>query len=134
MAPKRERANLIRLSRYGFVNAYLVEEEDGLTLVDTMIGGSAPRILAAAEQLGRPITTIVLTHAHGDHVGSLDALAERLPGVEVAISASGRRDCWPAIARSTPTSRRRSCAGAGRPSPPRDARLSERTTASARCG
>ena len=30
-----------RISRLGLVNAYLVEEDDGLTLVDTMIPRSA---------------------------------------------------------------------------------------------
>ena len=33
-----------RLSRLGFVNAYLVEEDDGLTLVDTMIPRSGKAI------------------------------------------------------------------------------------------
>lgn len=78
-----------RISRVGFVNCYLVAEEDGLTLVDTMVPGSAKRILAAARDLGRPIVRVVLTHAHGDHVGSLDALAAELPEAEVSI---GRRD------------------------------------------
>ncbi len=80
-----------RLSRFGFVNAYLVPEEDGLTLIDTTIPRSAKPILAAAERLGAPIRRIALTHAHGDHVGSLDALAEALPGVEVVISARDAR-------------------------------------------
>jgi glyoxylase-like metal-dependent hydrolase (beta-lactamase superfamily II) len=78
--------NLTRVSRFGLVNALLVEEEDGLTVVDTCLTGAAKSIRAAAERLGRPIARIVLTHAHGDHVGSLDALAEGLPGVEVLIS------------------------------------------------
>ena len=78
--------SLTRVSRFGFVNAFLVEEEDGLTLIDTAIPGSAKAIQAAAEALGRPIVRILLTHAHGDHVGSLDALAAALPGVEVGIS------------------------------------------------
>ena len=34
---------------------------------------------------------IALTHAHGDHVGGLDALAEQLPAVEVAISTRDAR-------------------------------------------
>jgi len=83
--------SLTRVSRFGFVNAFLVEEEDGLTLVDTAIPGSAKAIQAAAAKLGRPIVRIALTHAHGDHIGSLDALAERLPGVEVLISPRDAR-------------------------------------------
>ena len=38
-----------RVSRFGFVNTYLVEEEDGLTVIDTMIAGLGERIVAAAE-------------------------------------------------------------------------------------
>jgi glyoxylase-like metal-dependent hydrolase (beta-lactamase superfamily II) len=77
---------LTRVVRFGLINAYLVAEDDGLTLVDTGMG-MAPAILAQAEALGAPIKRIALTHAHGDHVGSLDALVERLSDVEVAISA-----------------------------------------------
>jgi glyoxylase-like metal-dependent hydrolase (beta-lactamase superfamily II) len=81
----------IRISRLGFVNCYLVREEDGLTLIDTMLPGSAKRILAAAQGTGQPIVRIVLTHAHGDHVGSLDALVEALPDAEVLITARDAR-------------------------------------------
>jgi glyoxylase-like metal-dependent hydrolase (beta-lactamase superfamily II) len=91
MSDHTETPNLVRLSRFGFVNAYLVREDDGLTLVDTMLSGSAGGILAAAERAGAPIVRIVLTHAHGDHAGSLDALAERLPGIEIALSAREAR-------------------------------------------
>jgi glyoxylase-like metal-dependent hydrolase (beta-lactamase superfamily II) len=83
--------NLTRISRFGFVNAYLVREDDGLTLVDTMLPRSAKVILRTAEELGAPIVRIALTHAHGDHIGSLDALAAALPGVEVVISARDER-------------------------------------------
>src|SRR4051795_9718859 len=83
--------SMTRISRLGAVNAYLVREDDGLTLVDTMLKGSGKRILAAAEQLGAPIVRIVLTHAHGDHIGSVDELARLLPGVEVLISERDAR-------------------------------------------
>jgi glyoxylase-like metal-dependent hydrolase (beta-lactamase superfamily II) len=78
-----------RISRFGIVNAYLVEEDDGFTVVDTMLPRSAGPILDAAG--GREIKRIALTHAHGDHIGSLDALAEQLPGVEVLISTRDAR-------------------------------------------
>jgi len=84
-------SDITRISRFGFVNAYLVREDDGLTLVDTMIPGSAKKILAAAQKLNAPIVRILLTHAHGDHIGSLDALAKALPNAEVIISERDAR-------------------------------------------
>jgi glyoxylase-like metal-dependent hydrolase (beta-lactamase superfamily II) len=80
-----------RIVRFGIVNAYLVEEEDGLTVVDTGMPGGAKGILAAAEGLGKPITTILLTHAHGDHIGSLDELHAALPEAAVVISERDSR-------------------------------------------
>jgi glyoxylase-like metal-dependent hydrolase (beta-lactamase superfamily II) len=80
-----------RISRLGLINAYLVVEDDGLTLIDTLIPRSAQHIFAAAGRLGRPIRRIALTHAHGDHVGSLDEVAAALPGVEVSITARDAR-------------------------------------------
>ncbi len=79
--------NLIKITRFGFVNCYLVREDDGFTLVDTMIGGSKAIILKAAKEFGGSIVRIALTHAHGDHVGSVDALHEALPDAEVSIGA-----------------------------------------------
>jgi glyoxylase-like metal-dependent hydrolase (beta-lactamase superfamily II) len=81
----------VRISRFGFVNAYLVEEDDGFTLVDTMLPRSGKVIVARAQELGRPIVRIALTHAHGDHIGSLDELAGQLPEAEVSISPRDAR-------------------------------------------
>jgi glyoxylase-like metal-dependent hydrolase (beta-lactamase superfamily II) len=80
-----------RISRFGLVNCFLVRESDGLTLIDTMLPRSAKPILAAAARAGAPIVRIALTHAHGDHVGSLDELAAQLDGPEVLISARDAR-------------------------------------------
>ena len=74
--------NITQLTRLHFVNAYLVREDDGFTLVDTTMGGAADSLIAAAADAGGSIRRIALTHGHGDHVGSLDALKERLDGVE----------------------------------------------------
>jgi glyoxylase-like metal-dependent hydrolase (beta-lactamase superfamily II) len=76
---------VVQLTRLRFVNAYLLREDDGLTLVDTTLPRGAGRLLAAAEEAGAPIRRIALTHGHGDHVGSLDELHERLGG-EVEVS------------------------------------------------
>lgn len=84
-------ANLIQLTHLGFINCYLVREEDGFTLIDTADAGQAEPILRAAQSLGLPITRIALTHAHVDHVGSLDALHAALPQAQVAISERDAR-------------------------------------------
>lgn len=78
-----------RITQLRFVNAYLVEEDDGLTLVDTLTPSGAPLLLAAAQALGRSITRIAITHGHLDHVGSLDAVRVRYPDAEVTF---GRRE------------------------------------------
>ena len=80
-----------RVSRFGIVNTYLLEEEDGLTVIDTMLPGSTKAILSGADAHGIPIARILLTHAHGDHIGSLDALHEAVPDAEVIISARDAR-------------------------------------------
>ena len=97
-----------RIARFGLVNAYLVEEEDGLTLVDTMLPRSEKQILAAAQALGAPIRRIVLTHAHGDHIGSLDALAAALPDARVSCPLDWDEvpDCEPAELRIDTVPRR----------------------------
>ncbi len=81
--------NFAQLTRFPLlfpVNCYLVREDDGFTLIDTGIAGSAKIILASVQPLGAPIVRIVLTHAHGDHAGSLDALHAALPNAEVIVA------------------------------------------------
>jgi len=104
--------NLIRLTKLGLMNAYLVREDDGLTLVDTTMN-AADALIEAAQQAGAPIRRIALTHGHADHVGSVDALLERLDGtVQVLMSepdaralageqvdfGQRRRGSWPKVA------------------------------------
>jgi len=73
------------------VNCYLVEEENGLTLIDAALGFCTKGIMKAAESIGKPISKIVLTHAHEDHVGALDSIKGLLPEVPVYISARDHR-------------------------------------------
>src|SRR5262245_58044499 len=95
MQTKSLTPNLTQLTRFHFVNAYLVREDDGFTLVDTTIGKAADELLAVADQPGAKIRRIALTHGHGDHVGALDALRDRLgdsvevlmPGLDARIHA-----------------------------------------------
>ncbi len=68
------------------VNVYLVEEQEELTLVDAGMPFCVKGILRTANQIGKPITRILLTHAHDDHIGGLERVKEALPGVKIHIS------------------------------------------------
>jgi len=60
-----------------FVNAFLLDADDGLTLIDTGIAGSGDKILNAVRELNKQpgdIKNILVTHCHGDHTGSLAML------------------------------------------------------------
>jgi glyoxylase-like metal-dependent hydrolase (beta-lactamase superfamily II) len=76
--------------RPGHVHCYLLPVDDGYLLVDTGLGVPDARELWAAElaQLDRPVTTIVLTHFHPDHLGASRDVLE-LTGARVA---QGRLD------------------------------------------
>jgi glyoxylase-like metal-dependent hydrolase (beta-lactamase superfamily II) len=85
----QETENLFRLTRFGIVNCFLVRESDGFTLVDAGLRGSAGSIRNAASRLAAPIRRIVLTHAHIDHIGSLDNLMAALFSIELVV---GKRE------------------------------------------
>jgi len=77
--------NVYQLTKWIVMNAYLVRESDGFTLVDTLVSGQGEAILAAAESLDTPIRRITLTHAHVDHAGALDEIAAKLPDAEILL-------------------------------------------------
>ncbi|HEV7371154.1 MBL fold metallo-hydrolase [Arenibaculum sp.] len=63
------------------INVWLLEDEAGWTIVDTGIGGGRTRALwerlFAGAMKGNPVTRVVATHFHPDHVGLAGWLAER---------------------------------------------------------
>jgi len=65
----------------GMVNAFLIEDKNGLTLIDTGYKNSTDKIFNAIEKAGKnphDIKQIILTHAHPDHSGSAAALKAKL--------------------------------------------------------
>jgi cyclase len=58
----------------GVSNAGVIADDDGLTIVDTlMVRSQWEPFAAAVAALGRPVRRLLLTHAHVDHVGGTKA-------------------------------------------------------------
>jgi cyclase len=58
----------------GVSNAGVIADDDGLTVVDTLMVRSQWEPFAhAVDALGRPVRRVLLTHAHVDHVGGTKA-------------------------------------------------------------
>jgi glyoxylase-like metal-dependent hydrolase (beta-lactamase superfamily II) len=81
-------------------NVYLLTGDGGLTIVDSGMAGDVERIAAQLRQVGytmAQLETLVLTHAHGDHVGGAAEVARR-SGAEVVA----HKDEVPYIEQSSP--------------------------------
>ncbi|QDH22441.1 MBL fold metallo-hydrolase [Saccharibacillus brassicae] len=74
-------------------HAALLEDEDGLTLVDTGLPGMYEQLETRIVQAGlkpETIRRILFTHQDADHIGTLPELLQRLPHVEVWAHADER--------------------------------------------
>lgn len=71
---------------------YLIEDGDGLTIIDASLANAAAKILKQLAQKGyapQDVKRILITHAHMDHLGGLPKLKEA-SGAEVICSAGER--------------------------------------------
>ena len=67
----------VHLVAMGTANAYLIEEQDGLTLVDAGFPNKEAAVFGALRELGRSpdqLKHLILTHGHPDHIGSAAAI------------------------------------------------------------
>ncbi|WP_430515200.1 MBL fold metallo-hydrolase [Pyrococcus woesei] len=62
--------------RDGFVNVYIIDRGDHLVLIDTGIEGTCEKILEKIKELKKPLKTIIITHHHLDHTGSLKCVKD----------------------------------------------------------
>ena len=59
------------------VNSYIIDGDEGVTLVDTLVRGKEDAIARNLKELGRSlddVRAILLTHSHMDHTGSASAI------------------------------------------------------------
>ena len=58
----------------GMANAFLIEGDDGLTLIDAGYPGKEAAVFGAIRELGRSpnqLKHLIFTHGHPDHIGSV---------------------------------------------------------------
>ncbi|GAB2518535.1 MBL fold metallo-hydrolase [Paramicrobacterium agarici] len=75
---------------HAYVNCYILEGRDGVTIVDAAFPSSWPHVSLALDSIGRAfsdVRALVLTHAHFDHLGIAHRLAR-----EYAVPATVHPD------------------------------------------
>ena len=75
------------------VNWTVLSGDGTLTLIDAGYPGDVDRVARVLDGIGGELTTILVTHAHADHIGAIRGLRARKPTIW----------CWPR-ARSCRTS------------------------------
>ena len=76
---------MLSQSKGGRVHAFLLDDGEGLTLIDTLFDNDAAGILSAIREIGRKpsdLRHLVATHAHRSHIGGLAEL-KKLSGAKV---------------------------------------------------
>ncbi len=73
-------------------NTLVFIQEDGVVLVDTKLPGNGQEILDQVRTVtDKPISTIIYTHSHPDHIGSTDFIREHYPDVLVVAHENTKR-------------------------------------------
>jgi glyoxylase-like metal-dependent hydrolase (beta-lactamase superfamily II) len=92
----------IPTTRFDLVNTFaFLDDDGGVTLVDSGVRSAPPRIVAALAELGkgpRDVRRIILTHAHEDHAGGAFELARATgaaPSLHVDDAPSARTGYTP---------------------------------------
>ena len=70
----------VHLITMGMANAYLIEGDDGLTLIDAGYPRKEAAVFGAIRGLGRSpdqLKHLIFTHGHPDHIGSAAAIVQQ---------------------------------------------------------
>jgi glyoxylase-like metal-dependent hydrolase (beta-lactamase superfamily II) len=67
------------------LNCYLIQDEDGYTLIDTGLGFLSGRLIKAVREHGTPLRRIVITHGHMDHADGINAVQAAFPEAKLCV-------------------------------------------------
>jgi glyoxylase-like metal-dependent hydrolase (beta-lactamase superfamily II) len=90
--------NGVQIVSMGMANAYLVEGDDGLTLIDAGFPNKQEAVFETIRGLGRSpdqLKHLIFTHGHPDHIGSAAAIVREtgartyMHPLDIPIAESG---------------------------------------------
>jgi len=74
-------------------NTLVVVQKEGVVLVDTKMPGNGPAIVDGVKKVtDKPITLIINTHSHPDHIGSTDFIRAKYPNVQVVMNENTKTE------------------------------------------
>lgn len=95
--PKARVHTYTAASRSYDANAFWLESESGLVLIDALLLRSDARLLAAAmKATGKPLAGILLTHPHLDHFGGVRTIVDAFGGAPVYATRATAEGIKPA--------------------------------------
>ncbi len=73
------------------VNCFVYERSNSLLVIDMGVKGFVEEILKLEKKTGKRATTLLLTHAHGDHINGVPAFRQCFPEAKIGISVRDKK-------------------------------------------
>ena len=74
-------------------NTTVVVQKDGVVLVDTKMPGNGPAIVGEVKKVtDKPVTLVINTHSHPDHLGSNDYIRDQNPNVQIVMNEKAKAE------------------------------------------
>ena len=74
-------------------NTTVVVQKDGVVLVDTKMPGNGPAIVGEVKKVtDKPVTLVINTHSHPDHLGSNDYIRDQYPNVQIVMNEGAKEE------------------------------------------
>ena len=90
----KQHGNLYQLTflpRLFPINAYVYETADALIVLDMGTRNFVKGVKALEAKTAKPVTHLLITHGHSDHVSGISVFAKAYPDAEIVVSAREAR-------------------------------------------
>lgn len=69
------------------INCFVIEQNDSLIVIDMGVKNFTKKVGEIADETGKSVSHLLLTHSHGDHVSGVNFFKTRFPNAKIGISA-----------------------------------------------